>query len=450
MTDPSLSISRVEKDVQWLVQELGPRPARSSKARLAALGIRDRLKEAGWEPKVAQLANNIVACKGSGNILFLAHSDSVVNSPGAIDNAVGVAVLLELARSTKAENLCLGFPAQEEIGLIGSHHMASVLPEWHPKPKELQLVISLDLVGQGDLSITGLGQNWGISELTWLAAKGDITSQYGYQVVSRVLPSYERSDHASFANKGILAAQLLGSNQDGIFLDYHQKTDTKYDIQHIEKLLPILETMAVSPPKQDPLWKSGLLFQNTVLPFWIIWPVCLGAIALGIKNFSSFKEHAINLVKLLGIWIGWAIFSNIPLWLGFFSSSIEEINCESITGIEANGWWMWAQFYPLVFLVTLKSLQLLPKLRKSDFWKGSSCFWGGLLTLILFVIDPVLAFPMGVATLLSRIHPFFLAFGGFYWISGSILRQISFWGVLPPFLWFLPALLLIPAILEKK
>ena len=81
---------------------------------------------------------------------------------------MGVAVLLELARSTKAENLCLGFPAQEEIGLVGSRHMVSVLPEWHPNPKELQLVISLDLVGQGDLSITGLSQDWGVSELTWL------------------------------------------------------------------------------------------------------------------------------------------------------------------------------------------------------------------------------------------------------------------------------------------
>ena len=59
--------------------------------------------------------------------------------------------------------------------------------------------------------------------------------------MSRVLPSYERSDHASFANKGILAAQLLGSNQDGIFLDYHQKQTLNTMVQHIEKLLPILK-----------------------------------------------------------------------------------------------------------------------------------------------------------------------------------------------------------------
>ena len=157
-----------------------------------------------------------------------------------------------------------------------------------------------------------------------------------------------------------------------------------------------------------------------------------------------------QLLKLLSVWIGWALCSNILLWLHIFPSSIEELNGESITGIPANGWWTWASFYPLVFLISLKSLQSIPRLKKSGFWKGSSSFWGGFLTLILLLIDPVLALRLGVATLLSRIHPFFMAFGGVYWISGSILRQISFWGVLPPVLWFLPALFLIPAILEKK
>ena len=451
MTDPSFSISRIEKDIHWLVQELGPRPAYTSQARLAALGIRDRLKEAGWEPKVAQLANNIVACRGNGQTLLLAHSDSVPNSPGAVDNAVGVATLLELARTTKAENLCLGFPAAEEIGLVGSRHMVAILEEWHPDAKELQVVISLDLVGKGGLSITGLSKNWGVSELNWLATKGSITSKYGYQVVSRILPSYERSDHAPFANKGFLSAQLLGSSKDGIFLDYHQKTDADYETQHIEGLIQILETIAVSPPpEQSPEWKSGLLLDGLVIPFWIIWPVCLGAIGFGAKEFSSFKTHGLNLLKILGVWALWGVFSNIPLWLGLFTPTIEELNGGSITGMPANGWWSWANFYLLIFLVLLKSLQSIPKLEKSDFWKGSTTFWGGFMTLGLLIVDPLFAFPMAIATYLSRIHPFFLALGGVYWVSGGILRQISFWGVLPPLFWFLPVLFLVPAIFVKK
>lgn len=451
MTDPSFSISRIEKDIQWLVQELGPRPAYSSEARLAALGIRDRLKAAGWEPQAAQLANNIVACKGNGQILYLAHSDSVVNSPGAIDNAVGVATLLELARTTKAENLCLGFPAQEELGLVGSRHMAAILEEWHPSAKELQLVISLDLTGKGDISLTGLSKDWGLSALNWLSTKGTVTSEYGYQIVSRILPEYERSDHASFANKGFLSAQLLGKNKDGIFLNYHQAEDTEYEVEHIAELIQLLETIAISePPEQAPEWKSGLLLGNMVIPFWIIWPVCLVAIAMGAKELSSLKQHTLNFLKILGVWLSWGMLSNLPLWLRLFTPSTEELKGGSVTGIPANGWWTWAHFYALIFLVFLASLQHIPRLKKSEFWHGSSTFWGGLFTLIMLIIDPLFAFPMALATFLSRIHPFLIIFGGAYWVSEGILRQVSFWGVLSPLFWFFPALLLIPAVFVQK
>jgi hypothetical protein len=447
MTDPSFSIPHIEKDIHWLVQELGPRPAYSSEARLGALGIRDRLKDAGWEPKVAQLANNIVACKGNGQTLFLAHSDSVADSPGAIDNAVGVAALLELARSTEATNLCLGFPAQEELGLVGSRHMAAILEEWHPSPKDLKVVIALDLVGQGDLSVTGLSQDWGVSELNWLSTKGDISFEYGYQVVSRILPSYERSDHRSFAEKGYLSAHLLGRNQDGIFPEYHLSSDTEYDVAHIENLMLVLETIATSePPEQSPEWQSGLVLGKQVLPFWLIWLVCLAAIVSGAKNFISLKVHSLNFLKIIGIWLTWGLLSNIPLWLGIFTPSIEETNALSITGLPANGWWHWSSIYLLVFLVALKIGQSFPRINASHFWKGSSTFWGGIFTLGLFIIDPVLAFPVAIATLFSLRFSFLLALGGAYWLSGGILREVAFWGVLPPYFWFIPTLLLIPAI----
>lgn len=450
MTDPSFSIPRIEKDIQWLVQELGPRPAYSSEARLAALGIRDSLKESGWEPQVAQLANNIVACKGNGQTLLLAHSDSVPNSPGAIDNAVGVAALLELARSTEATDLCLGFPAQEELGLIGSHHMASILEEWHPAPKNLKVVIALDLVGQGELSVTGLSKDWGGSELNWLTEQGDISFEYGYQVVSRSLPSYERSDHRSFAAQGYLSAHLLGRNQDGIFPEYHQSSDTEYDVSHIENLMQVLESIVTSePPEQSPEWQSGLVLGTQVLPFWLIWFVCLAAIAAGAKNFISLKVHGRNFLKIIGIWFGWGLLSNIPLWLGIFTPSIEETNALSITGLPANGWWNWSSIYLLVFLVTLKTVQVFPKLKLAQFWNGSSTFWGGIFTLGMVVIDPVLAFPVAVGTLISLRFPFLFALGGAYWLSGGILREVAFWGVLPPAFWFIPSLLLIPAMFVK-
>ena len=108
------ALSRINADIDWLSKEIGPRPAFSTEVRLATLGIRDRLKDAGWVSKFVHLPNNLVTCSGKGSVLLLAHSDTVPQSPGVLDNAVAVATLIEMARTHKGADLCLGFPAQEE------------------------------------------------------------------------------------------------------------------------------------------------------------------------------------------------------------------------------------------------------------------------------------------------------------------------------------------------
>ena len=43
----------------------------------------------------------------------------------------------------------------------------------------------------------------GEDQLHWLFGNADVQSEYGYQVVSRVLPSRERSDHAPLPMRDI-------------------------------------------------------------------------------------------------------------------------------------------------------------------------------------------------------------------------------------------------------
>ena len=90
---------------------------------------------------------------------FLAHTDTVQQSPGAVNNASGVVALLELANVSTAQDMCLAFPVAEELGLLGSKQMASLIGKWHPNPKDIDLVVSLDLVGHGNLWVTGLSTN---------------------------------------------------------------------------------------------------------------------------------------------------------------------------------------------------------------------------------------------------------------------------------------------------
>ncbi|BAZ14232.1 peptidase M28 [Calothrix sp. NIES-4071] len=81
-------------------------------------------------------------------ILIGAHYDAVLGSPGADDNATGVAVLLELARmfTAKPAKYPLRLIAfdMEEYGLHGSTSYAAKLKE---EKQPLRLMISLEMLG---------------------------------------------------------------------------------------------------------------------------------------------------------------------------------------------------------------------------------------------------------------------------------------------------------------
>jgi Zn-dependent M28 family amino/carboxypeptidase len=84
-------------------------------------------------------------------ILIGAHYDAVPGTPGADDNATGVAALLELARMFALEPL--KYPVRivafdmEEYGLVGSSSYAA---ELRSQKQQLRLMISLEMLGYCD------------------------------------------------------------------------------------------------------------------------------------------------------------------------------------------------------------------------------------------------------------------------------------------------------------
>ncbi|NQE33319.1 M28 family peptidase [Microcoleus asticus] len=81
-------------------------------------------------------------------IVIGAHYDTAPGSPGADDNATGVAVLLELARDIASRPL--KYPVQlvafdmEEYGCLGSSHHAA---KYKQQQKSIRLMISLEMLG---------------------------------------------------------------------------------------------------------------------------------------------------------------------------------------------------------------------------------------------------------------------------------------------------------------
>lgn len=86
---------------------------------------------------------NLIASRSApaaGDVLVVAHLDTVSTSPGADDNASGVAVALEFARRFTGSRVNIALVDLEEIRMLGSRHLAGVLPP-------PVLVVCLDAVG---------------------------------------------------------------------------------------------------------------------------------------------------------------------------------------------------------------------------------------------------------------------------------------------------------------
>ncbi|NMG11505.1 M20/M25/M40 family metallo-hydrolase [Brasilonema sp. UFV-L1] len=183
-------------------------------------------------------------------ILIGAHYDAVPGTPGADDNATGVAVLLELARMFAAQPI--KYPLRlvafdmEEYGLLGSTEYVAKLKQ---EEQSLRLMISLEMLGYcvqtpGSQNypsplerfypncgnFIALVGNWRtIRDLICISSsirKIGVPSQW-LPVPNRglIVPQTRQSDHAPFWDAGYPAMMVT----DTAFMrnpNYHKSSDT--------------------------------------------------------------------------------------------------------------------------------------------------------------------------------------------------------------------------------
>lgn len=214
------------------------------------------LERAGWlvtEQPFAEGVNVVATHPGTDpaaeTVILGAHYDSVARSPGADDNATGLATLLEAARlfaSLEApRTLQLVFFDQEETGLLGSTAFAETVAL-----SPVSVAIVLDMVGYachepGCQSYpSGLPIEPPSDRGNFLAAIGDQPHSFlltPFQTQSdptlppvftlavpqlgALTPDLLRSDHAAFWERGI-GAVLLTDTANFRNPHYHQPSDT--------------------------------------------------------------------------------------------------------------------------------------------------------------------------------------------------------------------------------
>jgi Zn-dependent M28 family amino/carboxypeptidase len=131
--------------------------------------------------------------------------DSIYN--GAMDNAGGCAVLLEVARSFGAlpqgpkRSVVFLFVTAEEAGLLGSDYFAS-----HPTIPLGEIVANINFDGGASLTPVSDVIAWGAEHSSLAAAIRQAADQTGFTVSGDPFPEegyFVRSDQFSFVKKGI-------------------------------------------------------------------------------------------------------------------------------------------------------------------------------------------------------------------------------------------------------
>ena len=222
--------ARAMAHVHHLAEKIGPRPLGSEQEALAGRYIAATLEAAGW-PVTSQdnialygtklRTRNIIAthplCRGDerATVILGAHYDSctlTAPSPGANDNASGVAVLLELARVMRTHRLPVELrlvffggeertPQQPEIHHVGSDaYVAEMTPA---QRAETLAMLSVDMVGAGkQLSVcrTGYGGDAAMQDVLRAAEALGLRVDIG--------TTEPWSDHEAFELAGIPSAWL--------------------------------------------------------------------------------------------------------------------------------------------------------------------------------------------------------------------------------------------------
>lgn len=182
---------------------------------------------------------------------------------GADDNASGVSVMLEIAKSLGKSSkpartiIFVAFTA-EEAGLLGSQYFVENYKKF--SAQNMMANLNLDTVGRlYDNKLMVLNSNTA-REWKFIFMGTDYTTGVATQMVTQDL---DASDQVSFINQGIPAVQLFYA---GIKSDYHvpQDTSDKIDSAGLVKVAAIVrEVIEYLAERTDPMPFTGKVVKNT-------------------------------------------------------------------------------------------------------------------------------------------------------------------------------------------
>ncbi len=277
-------------------------------ARMTALGLAPEVQPAFALRKVAraqqplfvggQVENIVGVLPGRDRtapaLVIMAHYDSVANSPGAGDDAAGVAAALELARILRLQ----GTPARDVIFLITDGEEAGLLGAdaaftQTPLARRAGFLINMEARGGGGLAQmfqTG-AQNAGTVEVLRQNASQPSASSLAVLIYS-AMPNDTDFTVSRAAGVDGLNFAFIGRQ-----FDYHAASSTPAalqlgSLQHMgDQVTAATRALAYAPrlPERGPDQVFSHVFGDLIIAYpplvgWLVLAACAGLLALAVRN----------------------------------------------------------------------------------------------------------------------------------------------------------------------
>jgi hypothetical protein len=305
----AFGVGRAREVLAEVVGDGAPRVPGSEALERARRVAERRLSEAGFRTErqrgftcsamaLCGFVENVVALRAGsdalGPVLVMAHLDSVQAGPGAGDDGLGVAAVVEAARAIGAgaplaRPVLVVLTDGEESGLLG----ATLFAEAHPLAREVAAVVNVDARGSGGPSL--LFEVSGGARVVRLAASHlprPLTSSLFAEIYRR-MPN--DTDFTLFRGRvpGVNFANVAGVAR------YHTSRDALDGIEpgtlrhHGEQVLAMARAFAAerapAAPEPDVIWFDVLALGVVRVP--AVFALPLAALALGLV-LAAFRREA--------------------------------------------------------------------------------------------------------------------------------------------------------------
>ena len=406
---------------------------------------------------------NVIALLGPSTgkgLLLNAHYDSVPVGPGASDDGMGVATLLEVARNLKDQPLkrpvILLFNEGEELGLVGARAFLA-----DPLSRNVDSLINLEARGvRGPVNMFETSRSNAAPIATFERAVAHPVANSLSTDVYRLMPNY--TDVNSFSERGWLTLNLAPIGNE---THYHSPGDDLASLdpatlRHMgEQTLALTESLANGRPSGN----GDRIFMDVAGQTLITLPLIIGAgLLIGLLIGSLvFSLRAGGLARGVTVTIGTMVGSAALSWLAL----------ALIGAVREGMFWrahaIWTNLASYASVIVVGAALLATVGRRLDVRELRPAFWlvslvlGGVIGLIapggiiFFIFPPLLAlagmighrlgFPTERVGAILAIVFLYVTWGGMLGLLEELLNSGPMWVFAP-----LGTLLILPALIEAK